>query len=663
MNSICIVLASGWLGAMVVAGTADQTVILGGKDTGRVFEGLGALSAGASSRLLMDYPEPQRGQILDFLFQPDYGAAFQHLKVEVGGDVNSTDGTEPSMARTREEFLHPKPEYFNRGYEWWLMAEAKRRNPKLTLDCLPWGAPGWIGGGKFYSQDMADYTVKFIQGAKQFHRLDLDYCGIWNETPYDAEWIKSLRQTLDQSRLRRVQIVGADQCQQQWRIAGQMLKDPELAGAVAVIGEHYPGFHTSAEARQTGKPLWSSEDGPWRGDWVGASALARIYNRNYILGRMTKTTIWSLITSYYENLPVPNSGPMKANTPWSGHYEIQPALWAIAHTTQFASPGWQYLDGACELLDHGSIVALASPDRRNFSVIVETVEAKQPQTLHFQLAGGLPAKRLHLWRSDAKQQFIHTATLTAVNRAFDLTLEAGCIYSLTTTTGQHKGEVAAIPEAKPFPLPFQENFASAKPGTMPRYFSDQGGIFEVARRADGKGNCVRQFETARGIDWHSHPTPEPYTMIGATKWRDYEVGCDVRVEPAGYAAVFGRITQSLQNIQPPLGYWLKAGTDGAWELKAHTNTLAAGKVAFAAGIWHRLQLRFAGSKLTALIDGLELRTLEDGTYPCGMAGLGTGWNTAEFDHFSVQPLPGGASPSNLAERQPLLPAELKVRIR
>lgn len=31
------------------------------------FDGHGALSAGASSRLLLDYPEPQRSQILDYV--------------------------------------------------------------------------------------------------------------------------------------------------------------------------------------------------------------------------------------------------------------------------------------------------------------------------------------------------------------------------------------------------------------------------------------------------------------------------------------------------------------------------------------------------------------------------------------------------------------------
>ena len=111
-------------------------------------------------------------------------------------------------------------------------------------------------------------------------------------------------------------------------------------------------------------------------------------------------------------------------------------------------------------------------------------------------------------------------------------------------------------------------------------------------------------------------------MIGSTKWCDYEVSCDVRVERAGYAAVFGRITKSLQSIEPPLGYWLKASTDGTWELKAHTNALATGKVTFEAGGWHTLRWQFAGDKVTALIDGAEVKALEDGAYRDGMAGAG-----------------------------------------
>ena len=129
------------------------------------------LSAGASSRLLYDYKEPYRSQILDYLFKPGYGAALQHLKVEIGADVNSTDGAEPSSMRSRDD--HD----YTRGYEWWLMEEARKRNPQIILDTLPWGAPGWVGNGQFYSQDMADYVADFLQGAQKHHQLDIAYTG------------------------------------------------------------------------------------------------------------------------------------------------------------------------------------------------------------------------------------------------------------------------------------------------------------------------------------------------------------------------------------------------------------------------------------------------------------------------------------------------------
>ena len=63
----------------------------------KTFDGLGAISGGgATSRLLVDYPSPQREQILDFMFKPSFGAALQILKVEIGGDQDTTDGCESS---------------------------------------------------------------------------------------------------------------------------------------------------------------------------------------------------------------------------------------------------------------------------------------------------------------------------------------------------------------------------------------------------------------------------------------------------------------------------------------------------------------------------------------------------------------------------------------
>ncbi len=625
----------------------NTTITISRSDGGRIFEGIGAVSAGASSRLLIEYPQSQRREVLDYLFRPKYGAGFQHLKVEIGGEVNSTDGIELTHMRSRGD------ENYQRGYEWWLMEEAKRRNHDLVLDCLAWGAPGWVGGGKYYSQDMADYVAKFLAGAKRFHHLEIAYTGIWNETAHDSHWIKMLRRTLDQSGLQQVGIVAADDYDRDgWKIIEEMQSDPELRAAVARVGVHYRNAKSPPAAQTNGCPLWSSEDGPWRGDWPGALSLARTINRNYVTGKFTKTEIWSPVTAYYDSLPLPGSGVLRANEPWSGHYEVQPAVWAVAHTTQFAPPGWRYLDPACRLIDGGSVVALHSPQGGDLSVVIETADAKLPQTLEFHLVGW-PRTTLHLWRTSKAQPFERLADLHPASEQFSLTIEPACIYSITTTTGQHKGQTEP-PPSRSLPLPYADDFSRCKAGETPRLFSDQAGVFEVQKRADGQGNCLCQVLSQDGIQWPNHKDPAPETILGDLSWRDYSVGVDARIHPGSYAALLGRVTVVPNNEKPPSGYLFKVAAYGHWELRAvrtvlgdrpwvfHTSgdtgaALAEGETKLLPGQWHRLELGMSSDQITALLDGKTLATIHDATHSHGQAGLGCGWPGAEFAHCSIQP--------------------------
>ena len=74
----------------------------------------------------------------------------------------------------------------------------------------------------------------------------------------------------------------------------------------------------------------------------------------------------------------------------------------------------------------------------------------------------------------------------------------GAIYSLTSTAGQRKGAVASIPRPAAFPMPYEDGFDSARPGTMPRYFADQGGVFEIARRTTAEASAfARSWPHAR----------------------------------------------------------------------------------------------------------------------------------------------------------------------
>ena len=84
--------------ARAASASVATTISVNGASGGRTFDGIGAISGGGgNSRLLADYPAAQQSQILDYLFKPGYGAALQMLKVEIGGDANSTDGAEPSI--------------------------------------------------------------------------------------------------------------------------------------------------------------------------------------------------------------------------------------------------------------------------------------------------------------------------------------------------------------------------------------------------------------------------------------------------------------------------------------------------------------------------------------------------------------------------------------
>lgn len=197
----------------------------GAKDT---FWGLGGLSGGgATTRLLVDYKEPYRSDILDFLFKPNYGASLQVLKVEIGGDSQSTDGTESSHMHDNTTID------LETGYEWWLMAEAKKRNPNIKLYGLPWAFPGWVGndpqtgtpsGDPFaFPQQTSRYLMEWVKGAKTQYDLDIDYVGVWNERASNASYTESLRQTLNEAGFQDTKIVardgGADIC-------NDMAKDP-----------------------------------------------------------------------------------------------------------------------------------------------------------------------------------------------------------------------------------------------------------------------------------------------------------------------------------------------------------------------------------------------------------------------------------------------------
>jgi galactosylceramidase len=529
------------------------------------------------------------------------------------------------------------------------MEEARKRNPRILIEALQWGAPGWIGNGQFYSEDNARFVAAFVKGARQYHGVDIDYVGIWNERLYDTAYIKLLRKVLDTSGLEQVKIVAADMWEPEakWSIADAMTKDPELRKSVAAISAHitaHTSFYTPDTAKKLGVPIWDGEVHAYGGDWYGAAHHARM-NRAYTIGQITKLVSWSLVTSYQDFLPAPKSGPMRAATPWSGYYEVQPPLWILAHFTQFTQPGWKYLDSACKYFANESqevpkegfsVTALRSPETDDYTILIETMDAKEGQSVTFRVTGGLSARDLAVWRSRFGQEaLLRLEDIVLRGGEFTIRLEPNSMYSLTTTRGQQKGRFAtAIPPDRPFPFPYRDDFQSTAIGRTPRYLSDQHGTFEVAARPDGKGKCLVQTVTQQGICWR--PYDYPQTIVGDIGWKDYRVSVDFFLPGTGSVKLWSRAQGFDWGDRPYTGYGIEADHLGNWTLRAGEKTLASGKSSAGSGAWHHLSLTIKGQQLTASLDSNRLAAVNDSSIRNGLVALGTGWNQALFGNLSIE---------------------------
>jgi hypothetical protein len=660
----------------------NNTVAIDFQRIARTFEGLGALES--YGKLLYDYPQKQREEILDYLYKPNYGASLQILKVEIGSDTNNTATAWPSHQRSLEE----KPN-FERGFVWWLIDEARKRNPDLILAALNWGYPAWCSTDELKAQFIYD----FVRGARAEHRTDIQYIGgNQNESAITPEVTKILRKKLNEGGLGNVKIIAADEGGAGFKVLNYMDRDKDYKDAIDVIGTHFKsGTQVPAKALEMGKSLWSSEDGGGGYtsisgySWV--SQMMRLLNDNHF----SAIVRWLVTASAYPNMPWPTNGMMKTNEPWSGNYLVATNLWAFAHFTQFTKPGWDivetkdndiYSDGNGKKA--GKYMAFLDPKSGDYTIVVETDSGNFPKEgleVQFKLEG-VGDKPLQVWRSDFNQResewFIHSGTVTPQNGNFQMKLDNNCVYTISSTTGQGKGETKP-PAAKHFELPYSDNFESYKAGAMPKYFVDADGIFEIADATGREGKVLQQAIHDSPIHWHpnsGHPR-QPVTEIGDIAWSDYKVHTDVLLENEGTALLGGRIDGKQEGTGAYLleGYWLSLSSEGKWklfrlktpdypsgknnEMLAYTSkyvlspdlvvTLAEGSISgFGTNQWANFALKFEGNRIKAYMNDTMVADVTDSTYARGNVALSTfgigvqnffahseTYGNAQFDNFAV----------------------------
>ena len=549
------------------------------------FDGVGSLSGGGGdSRLLVDYPKALQSDILDALFLPGAGASLQFLKFEIGGDAQSTEGTEMSHEHFRGDLN------CSRGYEYWLLMEAKKRNPAIRTYGLSWGVPAWIGNGSYYAgDDNINYHLDWLACMENVHGVAIDYLGVWNERSYDADWIIRLRRALDKGGFLNTRISAADG---DWSIVNDMTTNAALAAAIDVVGVHYPS-QPPAAAYALNKTLWASEF--WNlgqvDDYPGAGYLASDLSNQAQWG-LSASISWCLIYSWYANLNYgritgTNSGAghstMTAAEPWSGYYEVNAPLAVMAHWTQFAQPGWTFLSlgsGLGSLPSGGTYNTLVNTHTPSavleFSVVIQTMQgASSAQVVAFSIVGLSPGRTLptalHVWLTTEASFFVQQADVPVdAAGTFSLTIPALAMVSVTTTTGQGWVRPSTpIPASQPFPFPYMEDFDAYPQQTQALYLSDMGGAWttmpvpaELTAFKPHSGSStdsaylqvVPQNPGPNG--WATSPNPCSVAgnpnggVAGVAAWTDYSFSASGLIDPSANVAANGNggsivVTQQL----------------------------------------------------------------------------------------------------------------------
>jgi Glycosyl hydrolase family 59/Galactocerebrosidase, C-terminal lectin domain len=653
------------------AGTGTS-IVIDGTQAGPTFQGVGAISGGGgNSRLLIDYPEPQRSQILNYMFSVGYGATIELLKLEIGGDANSTDGAEPSVEHT------PGTIKCNSGYEWWLAQQALSRNPRIKLYGLQWTAPGWTGqSGKIWTTANVQYVIDWLNCAKS-HNLPISYIGGWNEKSYDAIWYENMRAALDKNGYSNVKLIADDNNDSgRWGIANALASDPTFNAAINTVGTHdvcqYPTTGYTCTITQTAlqlnKPLWMSEVGAMDAN-LNADAMVRSINNGYNQAHLTGFLLWPLLDSMPAGLPHELFGTITADQPWSGNYTVNKMTWAIAQTTHFVGQGWVHIGGADGSLGNsGTYTTYQTPSHSKWTMVAENTgtyagQTLTPQNINVTVKGGLSAAAVHVWAtdltsSDPSQWFMHLPDVLAPNGVFSYTIPAGYVVTFTTNSdGQQKGDAGATPAATPLSLPYNNSLSIDDGSDEPALLAPENGSFGIVSCLGGRtGNCTEQLTPAQPVTWvhESTGTGFPYATIGDGTWSNYTVSSDMLfTQLNGSGGLIGRFSNrgsgGLTGTGRFAGYLFHIDESGNWQLINNSNTSTAPVILLSGTTkilgtyrWHKVALSMIGKNISVLLDGTTLGSVIDGLHSSGSAGIEAGaftttWPVNQYQNLSVTP--------------------------
>lgn len=657
-----------------------------------LYRGVGMVSGNNSSRLLLDYkaenPEAYR-EIMNYIFGRN-GLNVAHLKLEMGSDINSSSGTEPSVMRSEDEVAD-----VTRGAGYQLAADAKAINPDLTLDMLWWSEPRWVSDSEDVYAARYKWYKNTLDAAYDTYGIKFDYVSATqNERGRDNDWIVYLSEHLksetdtryDYSEIKIV--AGEEVCT--WQAAAEVLKglrdgDSRLSDNIDILGSHYTSSstkHAQELAREYGKELWFSEgsspmayaEGTWRFDEGksgltginGALDIANRYISMYPQGGMTLCQFQPVVAAYYDGVCYCQKQFINACDPWSGYYTLDNGFFTMLQFTQFMDKGWSFVDGACyadgvpggdghAIVDAKySYMTTCSPDGSDYSTVITNTTA-EPLTYEFEVsnlanAGG----EVHFWETRGSdggaynENFFRNIGSTVPEESggrylYSVTVKPYSILTVSTIDLPRTEYKTCVSDRTILELPYFDDFSYSdyaddylsSRGNAPRYTTDEGGAFEV-----NGGKLVQQItaaEKAKEWGW----TPDPTTNFGDDRWYNYSVSVKIEFadsdnEGGNYAGVGLRYIQGHAGAS---GYWLKLTRSGDWSLWKNSSVLLSGTTSADTSVPVKVKIQAIDENVKCWINGDQVcdYIAEGSVLGAGRAAFFSSYDRNSFDDLMIAP--------------------------
>ena len=431
-------------GASSLDANAKSTGIIDWSKTAQEIDGFGASGAFQMARNLMNFPEPQRSEILDILFTPSKGAGLTIVR-NIVGDGGTIGGASPTIEPQEGvwDWTVDKDQI-------WLMLEAAKRGVTRFMSTV-WSPPAWmktnnnVVGGRLRPDKYlayAEYLSMYIRGYKEHHGIDIYAISLANEPngPHNYsscrwsgqefhDFLKFLIPVFERDKITAKVIVGEHSAWSE-NLVLESLADSVTAARVDIVGVH--AYHTVDKdpfppiAQRSGplveslaakKKIWQTEVSNLRANYPDLRDglyWAKVLHTHVAENGANAWLYWWAVSS-----PSTGQGMTHLDTK-SKTYTVDKRLYTMGNYSRFVRPGYFRIAMNSELMS-GVLTSAYKSEQENKLVVVVINENTIARKIELSLAG-MDAKSAVPYRTSLTENLVNLQEIRITDNMLKATL-------------------------------------------------------------------------------------------------------------------------------------------------------------------------------------------------------------------------------------------------